>query len=209
MDAGRMDLHERFPPGSLTAIVLTHYHPDHVQGLLHLRWGVGEPIPVYGPPDSVGCADLYKNHGLLDFRSLSKFEPVIIGALKMTPLPLIHSKPTFGYAIEGAAGERFAYLTDTRSLPPRSETFLRAWGDFDLALDCTYPPTDDPDNHNNWTSALATVVAVQPQHTWLTHVGHRLDAWRIATSADAPKGVTIGYDGAVFDIVRDADRAGE
>jgi ribonuclease BN (tRNA processing enzyme) len=32
-------------------VLLTHYHLDHVQGLFPLRWGVGAPIPVYGPPD--------------------------------------------------------------------------------------------------------------------------------------------------------------
>lgn len=37
LDAGLTDLTERFPPGSLTAIVLTHFRPDHVQGLFHLR----------------------------------------------------------------------------------------------------------------------------------------------------------------------------
>jgi phosphoribosyl 1,2-cyclic phosphate phosphodiesterase len=36
--------------------LLTHYHLDHVQGLFPLRWGVGAPIPVYGPPDDAGCA---------------------------------------------------------------------------------------------------------------------------------------------------------
>ena len=40
LDAGLTDLHERFNPGELDAIVLTHFHPDHVQGLFHLRWGV-------------------------------------------------------------------------------------------------------------------------------------------------------------------------
>jgi phosphoribosyl 1,2-cyclic phosphate phosphodiesterase len=136
IDAGLTDLTERFPPGSLTAIVLTHYHPDHVQGLFPLRWGIGAAIPVYGPPDSDGCADLYKNHGLLDFRRLSKFDPVTIGDLKLTPLPMIHSKPTFGYAIEDALGSRFAYLTDTVGLPPRTEEFLVAWKPDELVLLC-------------------------------------------------------------------------
>lgn len=47
LDAGSTDLSERFPPGTLTAIVLTHFHPDHVQGLFHLRWGVGASIPIF------------------------------------------------------------------------------------------------------------------------------------------------------------------
>ncbi|MFW5824024.1 MAG: MBL fold metallo-hydrolase [Marinobacter sp.] len=41
IDAGLMDLHRHFTPGELDAILLTHFHPDYVQGLLHLRWGRG------------------------------------------------------------------------------------------------------------------------------------------------------------------------
>jgi len=123
LDADLTNLRERYPPGTLSAIVLTHYHPDHVQGLFHLRWGAGDAIPVMGPPDSAGCADLYRNPGLLRFQDLRKFEPLNIGPLRLTPLALIHSKPTFGYAIEAPGGERFAYLTDTAELPPRTKCF--------------------------------------------------------------------------------------
>ena len=51
---------------------------------------------------------------MLEFRRLEKFTPLQIGALHVTPLPLIHSKPTFGYAIEDRQGPRFAYLTESR-----------------------------------------------------------------------------------------------
>ncbi len=57
-------------------MLLTHYHPDHVQGLFHLRWGCGESIPVYGPKDPQGCADLYRHPGVLDFQvPLKPFKP--------------------------------------------------------------------------------------------------------------------------------------
>jgi len=51
IDSGRMDLVERFPAPSLDGILQTHYHADHAQGLLHLRWGVNIRIPVWGPED--------------------------------------------------------------------------------------------------------------------------------------------------------------
>ncbi|MFD2435117.1 MBL fold metallo-hydrolase [Modicisalibacter luteus] len=39
LDAGRMDLAESCERERPAAILLTHYHADHVQGLFHLRWG--------------------------------------------------------------------------------------------------------------------------------------------------------------------------
>lgn len=68
IDGGLMDLHTRFAPGELDAILLTHFHPDHVQGLFHLRWGRGPRIPVLIPPDPDGCADLFRHPGILDFQ---------------------------------------------------------------------------------------------------------------------------------------------
>lgn len=196
IDAGLMDLHERFAPGSLSAIVLTHFHPDHVQGLFHLRWGRGSPIPVYAPPDAEGCADLYKHPGLLDFRRLAKFELQCIGGLRFTPLPLVHSKPTFGFAIEADDGARLAYLTDTLGLPPHTDAFLKDWQADAMAIDCSYPPQEEtPRGHNDWPHALAAIAGVAPRHAWLTHIGHGLDDWLMVAGPTLPAGVSIASDG--------------
>lgn len=198
IDAGLTDLTERFPPGSLSAIVVTHFHPDHVQGLFHLRWGIGTCIPVYGPPDSEGCADLYKNHGLLEFRRLFKFERITVGDLTLTPLPLIHSKVTFGYAIEDPVGQRFAYLTDTVGLPLRTEEFLKDWRPGLVALDCTHPPENyPPHNHNDLTIALEIAETLTPAKVWLTHISHDMDAWRLKNVGELSPRITVAHDSQV------------
>lgn len=197
LDAGLIDLTERFPPGSLTAIVLTHFHPDHVQGLFHLRWGIGPTIPVFTPPDAEGCADLFKNRGLLEFRRFAKFEPITIGDLVLTPLPLIHSKPTFGYAIEDGLSHRFAYLTDTIGLPPRTEDFLIKHRVADLAIDCTYPPNAELGNHNDLMQALSIIDRIKPKRAYLTHLGHAMDAWLEENEACLPAQVSVARDGSV------------
>lgn len=172
--------------------------------MFHLRWGIGPPISVFAPPDPEGCADLYKNHGLLHFHRLAKFMPFVIGDLRITPLPLIHSKVTFGYAIEDAKGARFAYLTDTAGLPTRTEEFLTQWSADGLALDCSHPPQTEAKNHNDWNQALDIVERLQPKQAWLTHVSHTLDAWLLDTDPVLAPGVHIAHDGLVVDFVAQA-----
>lgn len=195
IDGGLMDLHKRFAPGELDAILLTHFHPDHVQGLFHLRWGKGARIPVFIPPDPDGCADLFRHPGILDFRPQAAFSAFEIGPLKITPVPLIHSKATFGYLLELARGPAFAYLTDTRGLPAETREFLQAAKPQGMAIDCSFPPSDQPKGHNDWTLAQGCIDAVKPARAWLTHLSHELDNWRLNTNPELPAHIRVAQDG--------------
>lgn len=200
IDAGFTDLAERFPAGTLTSILLTHYHPDHVQGLFHLRWGMGEPIDIGSPPDPEGCADLYKNSGLLRFHRLQAFEPTLMGDVTVTPVPMIHSKMTFGYCLE-AGGARIAYLCDTIGLPSGSMKFLRQWRPDCAVLDCCYPPQERPPrNHNDVKSALECADAIGARKVIFTHLGHELDLWLMEHNETLPGHILIGYDGLAIDL---------
>jgi phosphoribosyl 1,2-cyclic phosphate phosphodiesterase len=195
IDSGLTDLTERFPPRSLSGILQTHYHADHAQGLLHLRWGQGLVIPVHGPADPEGLADLYKHPGILDFsRPFMPFESRALGDLQVTALPLLHSRPTLGYLLEGG-GRRIAYLTDTVGLPHDTQTFLQREALDVLILDCSMPPQPHaPRNHNDLTLALKTIDGLKPGQAVLTHVGHTLDAWLMEHAEDLPEHVRVARD---------------
>lgn len=199
IDSGLTDLCERFPPHSLSGILQTHYHADHAQGLLHLRWGQGLIIPVHGPDDPEGLADLYKHPGILDFsQPFAAFERRQLGELSVTALPLNHSKLTFGYLIEGE-GRRIAYLTDTLGVPDASAEVLRQQPLDLLVLDCsTAPQPIAPRNHNDLTRALEVALQLQPRETVLTHIGHSFDAWLLEHPDALPAGVSLAFDGRVL-----------
>lgn len=194
IDGGLMDLHRRFAPGKLDAILLTHFHPDHVQGLFHLRWGKGPGIPVFIPPDAEGCADLFRHPGILHFSPQIAFAQFEIGGLKITPVPLTHSKPTFGYVFELAGGPAFAYLTDTCGLPRETREFLQQLNLGGLAIDCSFPPSGTPKGHNDWDTTLAIIAAVNPSRAWLTHISHDLDRWRLSTHPELPAHILVAQD---------------
>lgn len=200
IDAGLPDLAERFPAGSLSGILLTHYHPDHAQGLLPMRWGSGLPIVVWGPPDTQGFADLYKHQGILHFKTLVPFEPLRVGDITITPLPLIHSKPTFGYHIE-SLGVKVAYLTDTVGLPLKTLNFLIKTSPDRIILDCTYPPRDImPRNHNDVTMAMEIIASIGTREVILTHIGHEMDEWLLKEGNNLPKSVLVARDGKIINL---------
>ena len=198
IDSGLTDLTERFPPCSLSGILQTHYHADHAQGLLHLRWGQGLVIPVHGPVDPEGLADLYKHPGILDFsQPFAAFETRVLGALQVTALPLQHSRPTLGYLLEGD-GRRIAYLTDTVGLPEATYDYLQRQPLHALILDCSMPPQlQTPRNHNDLTLALDIIERLKPGKAILTHIGHTLDAWLMEQPRQLPDNVMIARDGMV------------
>lgn len=197
LDAGLPDLMTRFPAGSFRQILLTHYHMDHVQGLFPLRWGVGANIPVYGPPDEQGCDDLFKHPGLLDFRhTLTPFATFTLQNLRVTPLPLNHSRLTFGYLLE-TADSRLAWLCDTAGLPEPTLAFLRVHRPDIMVIDCAHAPRPQmPRNHGDLHTVMALNETLRVPRVLLTHIGHEFDVWMMDNAL--PPGVESARDGQII-----------
>lgn len=196
LDAGRSDLGELLADAPAAAILLTHFHVDHVQGLFPVRWGQGEPIPLYAPDDPGGCADLLVHPGLLDIRTARPFEPIEAGPFRVTPVPLAHSKPTVGYCLSD--GEvRVAYLVDTRGLPEETIDFLAGWLPEEIVLDCSYPHGGRSGGGHNDVGDVHRLLARWPAsaRTWLTHIGHELDCALLAGTAQVPPIAQVAWDG--------------
>jgi phosphoribosyl 1,2-cyclic phosphate phosphodiesterase len=195
IDGGVPDLAQYVSPASLSALLVTHFHVDHVLGLFALRWASVASIPAYAPADEIGCADLYKHPGPFEFRRPAAFETFRVADMEITPVPLTHSKPTYGYLIRHGDA-KLAYLTDTKGLPqPTADRALDFKPDL-LILDCSYPPQDPPPrNHNDVPLALECVTQVQPKRTLLVHLSHKLDTWLAQNPGALPQSVEFACDG--------------
>lgn len=178
IDANHHNLMDIFSKGDIDSILLTHYHMDHVQSLFDLRWSVHNTINVYGPPDIKGCDDLFKHPGILNFDNfLEEFKPFYWEGIKITPLPMIHSKITYGYLFDSGK-KKLAYLTDTLNLPTKVISFLKQNKIDFMILDCNFPPAvNQPRNHNNIDIAIDLDNKCNPKLFGITHISHQLDCW--------------------------------
>ncbi|WP_419536293.1 phosphonate metabolism protein PhnP [Endozoicomonas sp.] len=200
IDAGLTDIQERFPAGTLKQVLLTHYHMDHIAGLFSLRWGSAFKISVMGPDTSDAPVELMKHPGILDFsQTTTQFSPFSINGVKVTPVPLSHSRPTFGYVFE-RNGRTLAYLTDTLGLPDETLTFLTSNPLNVMIIDCSYAPdmSEPPGSHNNLKDVMELHQKIEPSRTILTHIGHELDNWMNANPL--PKDIEAGHDGLVITL---------
>lgn len=193
IDAGLMNLAERFPAGTVDTILLTHFHPDHVQGLFHIRWGTDVTIPVVAPYDSNGCADLLVHPGILRFTHINSFETCTVGPFTITTIPLTHSRPTLGYLIKSDRAT-VAYLCDTGPLTEETISILKLATPDCVVIDSTELPNQPAKNHNSLTTALSDISAIETKQAVLTHIGHDFSASLLKSTPTLPSHVVIGFD---------------
>ena len=185
------------------AVVLTHAHMDHVAGFDDVRrfntLNGSHAMNCYAAPETVAAMHAIfpyistraNPNGL--FRPMIAFKPVVrafrIGDVKVTPLPVEHGGVrTNGYLFE-AGGRRAAYISDGRSLPPRTRAKIR--GVDVLVLDCLRE-REHP-THMSRARALAEMRAAAPGRGYLVHMSH--DVRHAAFAKTLPRGVFLSYDG--------------
>lgn len=162
---------------SLDAVLATHAHADHIHGLDDVRifstrkdmdvWGNAECIAdirerfayIFKPTQEGGG----KPH--LSLKTVGTAgEPVRIGSLSVTPVPLLHgSLPILGWR----AGDT-AYLTDCNGIPESSLDLLE--GTRKVVIDALRARTHS--THFNFSEALAAIERIGAEEAWFTHICH-------------------------------------
>jgi phosphoribosyl 1,2-cyclic phosphodiesterase len=130
----RSSLEERFKavqrdPRDLSAVLITHEHGDHSQGVVPFlrRYAV----PVWATPGTAGAIPgLGRRHGLNCHR------PLTIGALAIEPFPVPHDAREPCQFVFCASGRRLGVLTDTGHITP---AIVERLGTCDaLAVECNH-----------------------------------------------------------------------
>lgn len=186
--------------GRVDAVLYTHTHADHVNGIDDLRafnLKSGTAIPIYASAEAI--AVIRGNFGYIFDEELepgyrpqlttrSVDGPFELFGLQVVPVPLLHGK---GQALGYRIGD-FAYLTDCSALAPGAVELLQGLDTLVIdALRFRPHPT-----HFNIAQAIAVAARLGARRTLLTHLSHEVD--HVSHAPGLPAGVELAYDGLVF-----------
>ncbi len=184
------------------AVLYTHAHADHVNGIDDLRgfhFLHKEVVPCYGSATTM--RDIRAKFDYVftpkDNRCYAQLlaaqiidAPFDLFGLTITPLKLPHgSGEATGYRI----GSFFAYVTDCSAIPPATSDALR---DLDVLVLDALRYTPHP-NHLHISAALEVIADLKPNQAILTHLTHEVSC---RDEERLPPGVVLAYDGMTFTL---------
>lgn len=181
-------LQEHIAVEDLTAVVLTHEHPDHCVDLygLHvlLKWGLErQGFPVYAPvglEQHLGSLVGGDWGGAFTWHPIDDGEQIDVGTLALRFSRTDHPPPTYAVEVTGN-GKRLVYTSDTGPLWNVSAFAPGA----DLVLsEATYLHDDKPaEIHLSAREAGLAAKDAQARRLMLTHLWPRLDPYAAVAEA--------------------------
>jgi phosphoribosyl 1,2-cyclic phosphate phosphodiesterase len=191
----------------IDAVVYTHEHADHVNGIDDLRiFSVRQrkPLPLYGPEETLQRLRASFNYIFDDAvrpyegtskpcLTLNQTEPgrvIRIAGIDVLPLAFQHGHiRVFGYRFAN-----LAYITDIKAIPPAERERLQGLDVLVLnALWWRPHPT-----HLSISEAIDTARELGARRTYLTHLTHETGHSDLETKL--PPGVFPAYDGLTVEV---------
>ena len=187
----------------LDAVVFTHDHADHTQGIDDLRpfslFG-RDALPIYGFPEVLqniqkrfrymfggGTPGYYDTPALVPQETPPRFR---IGAIELTLFEQDHTV----CRTAGIRAGRFAYSTDVKNLAQDAFGALDGVEVWVIAAIRREPHMA----HVHLAQVLEWIARVQPDQAYITHMNQTMDYRTLC--AELPGGVAPAYDGLVIEL---------
>jgi phosphoribosyl 1,2-cyclic phosphate phosphodiesterase len=192
---------------SISAVLWTHIHNDHIIGLDDIRPYSDRQgyIDGYGDAPTLQRLEEVFDYIFVQGRSHPGFPRVTphviepgrqlsFGALQVRPLRIFHgSRPILSYQFEHE-GKRLVYATDCSQIPDESLQVMQGCEVFivDALRHAAHP------NHFSLGQALQAAKTVGARQSYFTHITHGLG--HAATEKELPEGVHLAHDGLTLEI---------
>jgi phosphoribosyl 1,2-cyclic phosphate phosphodiesterase len=187
------------------AVVYTHEHADHINGIDDLRiFTQRQPLPIYGPAETLERLRASFNYIFDDsvrpyegtskprlaMRETEPNEAIRVAGIETLPLAFQHGHlRVFGYRFGN-----LAYITDVKTIPEAERLRLH---DLDvLVLNALWwrpHPT-----HMSIAEAVETAQTLGARRTYLTHLTH--ETGHAELERKLPAGVYPAYDGLSVEV---------
>jgi len=196
---------------AMSALILTHEHPDHVGGFplfMEKIWLAGRrrPIPVCGPTSALRVARRlfesfdtsgWKGMPAIDWREVSLTENATVwtdAEWDIRAAPGKHSVPVIGIRAEHLpSGRTMAYSADTEPFEP----IVRLAKDADLLV---HEATGRFPGHSTASDAAEVAERAGARMLVLVHLPPTLNEQDHARAESIFAGTELGRDGASYDF---------
>ncbi|MGE4584213.1 MAG: MBL fold metallo-hydrolase [Sphaerochaeta sp.] len=180
----------------LDAVLYTHDHADHFNGIDDLRvFCRDRSLDVYCSEEVASAIESRFSYVLggddvaggiphLNIHTLKAYETVCISSFEVTPIPILHGKKQiFAFRIGS-----FAYATDCSEVPQQSIPYFQ---DLDVLVVGALRYWPHP-THYSVFEATAFAKSVGAKDVYFTHLSHGLSHQGL--QAELPEGFHVAYD---------------
>lgn len=200
----------------LSAVVVSHYHPDHCADLACVRHAIGgairdgsrpAPLPVYAPAepaDDFARVNVYRESLAVQPVEELPFNgdgcrAVQVGGCEVCFFPVRHNLPCYAVALR-AGGKRIVYTADTSYFPELAQ-FARG-ADLLLAEASGYDSDHEYLHRNHLTARLAGELGRQAgaKRLLLTHFWPEYQVSRLRSEAAAAYGAVEMAEAKTYDV---------
>ena len=166
------------PPETLSAVLLSHWHNDHVSDLLPMIYrlqAAGAVLDLYAPADEASpVRQIVASSGVFRVHDLSAGDTVQIGSVRLSAGPARHPVPALSLRLENT-GNVLCYTGDTNTVDGL-EDFVR--GCRLLLADALFPAETWSENKPHLSATLAAELAsaCRAEKLILTHLSPAFDS---------------------------------
>ncbi|WP_261806371.1 MBL fold metallo-hydrolase [Lapidilactobacillus luobeiensis] len=202
-------LEQRLDPLQLNAVLLTHYHHDHIAdvGVLQYYWQLHQGprreavLPIYGnTEDPLNFASLTWAQATSG-QAYDPAETLRLGPLSVTFLRTIHPVPTYAVRIENEENKVLVFTADSAYFPELGQFAHKA----DLLITDTNFVNGKTGRLWHMTASQSAQVALsgQVQRLLLSHLPQQIDHQRLLHEAQAVAPtipITLAQTGKIIEI---------